>query len=174
MTLSGLLLEAFTVPVARRICPRTGEDLDYKALRQFLDGSESFMTGGHGITKARTGSHKRGVPEWANDPKQVQALIRTSFPNAYRTPAEQALGYKVSPYQRSCARRWAMVIHLYFVNKYSAKEVAQELTIPLMENQVRMIIRSIRRAVAGLRADGNPRIRTAPIRFDTEVMPLSY
>jgi hypothetical protein len=161
------------VPVARRICPRTGRDLDYQALRQVLDGSESFMVGGHGLTKARTGSHKRGVPEWANDPKQVQALIRASFPNAYRTPAEEAVGYQVSPYQRIWAGRWAMVIYLYFVEKYSAKEVAQELTPPLMENQVRMIIRSIRRAVAGLCADGNPRIRTAAIRFDTEIMPQS-
>jgi hypothetical protein len=43
-------LEVFIVPVARRICPRTGKDLDFEALRQVLDGSESFMTGGHGIT----------------------------------------------------------------------------------------------------------------------------
>jgi hypothetical protein len=161
------------VPVARRICPRTGRNLDFEGLRQVLDSNDPFVAGGHRITKARTGSHKRGVPEWANDPKQLQALIRTSFPKAYYTPAQEAIGYKVSPYQRRCARRWAMVIHLYFVNKYSAQEVAQEMD--LMEGQVRAIARSIRRAVSGLRADnGQPRIYVAPIQYDTEIMPLSF
>jgi len=159
------------MPVARRICSKTGKDLDKAALREVIDGNDPFMTG-HGLTKSRTGSHKRGVPEWANDTKQVRALLRTSFPNAYRTPAEEALGYRVSPYHRHWARRWAMVIHLYFVKKYSAKETAEEMG--LMENQVRMIARSIRRAIAGLRANGEPRIRTAPIAYDTDIMPLSF
>jgi hypothetical protein len=161
------------MPVARRVDPRTGEDLDYKVLRQYLDSNDPFVAGGHGITKARTGSHKRGVPEWANDPNQVRALIRASFPNVYFTPAQKALGYRVSRKQRRCAGRWAQIIHFYFVNKYSAKEVAQEMG--LMEDQVRSIVRSIRRAVAGLRADnGKPRVYMAPIQYDTDIMPLTY
>lgn len=160
------------MPVERRIDPRTGEDLDFKALRQSFDSNDPFMRG-HGLTKARSGSHRRGVPEWANDPRQVRVLIRASFPNAYRTPAEEKVGYRVSPYQRCCARRWAMVTHLYFVGKWSAKETAGEMG--LMEDQVRAIVRSIRRAVSGRRADnGESRIRPAPIRYDTEIMPLSF
>ena len=88
---------------------------DFKKLREFLDGSEAFMFGFH-ITKSRTNSKRRRVPDWAKDDARVRELLLKSFPYLHTNATH-----------RQRAGRWMRVIQLYFRMKKSSTETAVEM-----------------------------------------------
>lgn len=103
-----------------------------------VDGNDSFF-GGHQIVKAR--SYKREIPTWARNSALLQKMMLQSFPSL-----------KTNAQQRDGAKRWAAVITLYFVMGYTAGQVATE--VGSTKEKIRFVVRSISRAVKGLRADG--------------------
>ena len=113
-----------------------------RELRGKLDSDDSFMTGGHQILKIRR--PRKPVPSWATNNKKVQDLLIRVFPRM-----------KESPKQRVRAGRWARVIHLYFNQRWSRGQIANEMGISYMAAET--LIRSIKRAAKGLRSDsGTP------------------
>jgi hypothetical protein len=107
-------------------------------LRGKFDGQDPFMTGGHQIIKTRQSDRK--IPDWATDDKQIQKILLRSFPKL-----------KTDPRQRTGAARWAVIIQLFFRMKMTRSQVAEQTK--LSSNTVQMLVRNIRRAAAGKRAN---------------------
>ena len=128
-----------------------------KGLRKVFGGNDAFMRG-HQIKRTRSLSDGRAVPEWATDDKAVQKLLLQSFPK---------LASNVR--QRTRAGRWVRVIQLYFKSKKSRREVSEDMGES--ENVVRMLIRSIKWAQKGKRANGTG-LRTQKVLV-TPTPPLS-
>ncbi len=109
-----------------------------RELRGKLDGDDSFMTGGHQILKIRR--PRKPCPPWATSNSRIQALLIRVFPKM-----------KDSPKQRVGAGRWAMVIQLYFNQRWSRGQIANEMDLTF--GVVDTLIRSIKRAAEGYRSD---------------------
>ena len=108
-------------------------------LRGRFDSDSTFMTG-HSILKIR--QHKRRIPDWVRDNKELQKLITRSFPNR-----------KTNPDQNLRAGRWALFIQLYFKLNKTRSEIVDEMGISY--HAVDSLCRAIYRAAAGLKANGN-------------------
>jgi hypothetical protein len=117
-------------------------------LRNSFDSNSPFMTG-HSIMVVRR--HKRRIPEWAKDDKQLRQLISRSFP--YR---------KSNPDQNLRAGRWARFIYLYFRMTKTRSEIVGEMS--LTYHAVDSLCRAIYRAAAGLKANGNGKAGGRPGR----------
>lgn len=112
----------------------------FSELRQKIDGSDPFMTGGHQIMKTRT-EMDREVPAWAKNDAEVQKVLLRSFPK---------LG--ANPKQRARAARWARVIHMYFRVQMTHSEIAAELKVP--RKTINYLVLRITRAARGESTDG--------------------
>ena len=112
----------------------------YWELAGLMDGKEQFMRSGHQILVER--KHKKKIPKWAQDDKQVQKIILRSFPK-WRTDTRQS--------QR--AGRWARIIQLYFRLGRTHGQIAEEMKISY--DSVRSLIRAIKRVAKGKRTDGS-------------------
>jgi len=112
---------------------------DFQQLRQLFDGADSFMNGGH--TYGKVASRKRAVPLWARSDEAVRKLVLRSFPKLLTNPT-----------QRRRAGRWLRIIYLFFRLQWTHGWIAAELR--MTPRNVRDTIRSIKRAAAGLRANG--------------------
>jgi hypothetical protein len=111
----------------------------FEQLRGKFDGSESFMNHGHQIIKIRRGNRKN--PPWVKCDTKIREILLRSFPKML-----------TNPLQRSRAGTWARVIHLYFRMQMTYSQVAAELNIK--PRRAEDLIRSIRRAGAGRKANG--------------------
>lgn len=108
-------------------------------LRGYLDGNDPFMTGGHQILKVRREDRKN--PSWVKSNTKIREILLRSFPKML-----------TDPIQRDRAGRWVRIIQLYFRMRMTYGQVAAELKIPA--RRVEDLIRSIRRAGAGLKTNG--------------------
>jgi len=111
----------------------------FKELRGYLDGQDTFMTGGHQVIKPRRSD--RQTPDWAATNKSIQIILLRSFPNL-----------KTNLTQRKRAARWAEIIQLYYRMHISKRQISEQLK--LNYNTVQMLVRNIKRAANGKRADG--------------------
>lgn len=98
---------------------------------------------------SKTGANRHRLWPWARDKKQVEDLLRAVFPGAYNVPAQRKELYR--------ARRWQAVITLYGVLGWGETDIAADLLaeykIKTTAGAVKSLVRSIRRAHAGLTAD---------------------
>lgn len=114
-----------------------------KQLRGSFDPKDSFLSSGHQVVQAR--SNKRETPDWAMSNARVREILLRSFPKL-----------KTETRQRNAAARWMWVIQLYYRLGYTYTQVAEEIgSSPV---KVENVIRSIKRVVQGLRADGRGRL----------------
>lgn len=104
------LLEAKPT-MARRKSDDRNKDL--AQLRHVVDKNDQFFEG-HQINKTRT--REKGIPSWATDNKETQALLLRAFPKL-----------KTNAAQRKRAARWATVITLFYRMNLSNSQVAAEL-----------------------------------------------
>ena len=116
-------------------------------LRHAVD--DSFVGGGHQIVQAR--QYKKIVPAWVNDNAEIRKIVIRSFPK-----------WDSNDKQRIRAARWVRIIQLYFRAGYTRTQVAEEMS--LTSEQVKSIIRGIRRVSGGKRADGSGNLRGHPGR----------
>jgi hypothetical protein len=113
-----------------------------RELVKVIDGKEQFMRSGHQILVER--KHKKVMPEWAKDDKEIQKILLRSFPK-WRTDKKQA----------ARAGRWARVIQLYFRIGHTHGQIAEEMS--LTYKQVHDLVDRIRRAGQGFSANGTRR-----------------
>lgn len=117
---------------------------DLKKLRKTFDGDDQFMSAFQVVTIRR---QPRKFPVWALDNKLTQVIINRAFPN-----------WRKNKTQRKRAARWARVIVLYYRNGMPFNHVSRELG--LEKDHLRSLLRAIRRAAIGQRANGSgPRTR---------------
>jgi len=112
---------------------------EFAELRGYLDGQDTFMTGGHQIIKMRRGN--RVTPEWAKSRKTLQKILTRSFPQLRKNPR-----------QRARAARWASVIQLYYRMHMTRGQVAEQMK--LGQKTVNRLIENISRAAKGLKTSG--------------------
>jgi hypothetical protein len=110
----------------------------FKELRGYLDGQDTFMTGGHQLIKPRHSD--RQTPDWAATNSKIRAILLRSFPKL-----------KTHPIQRKRAARWAEVIQLYYRMHLSKRQIAEQLTMNY--STVRTLVRNINRAANGRKAN---------------------
>lgn len=133
-------------------------DSSFSELRSKLDGSDSFMTGGHGLIKTagatRHASRMTKVPVWALNDAQLRKLLLMVFPKLATDPG-----------QRRRAAKWVKVIHLYFRVGWTSGKIAAELnsTVRHVDNVIYRIRRvaygmTTRGEKRGVRPRGRPRI----------------
>lgn len=108
-------------------------------LKQVLDRSDGFISGGHQIVSART--YKRAVPRWTKNDRLIRELLLKTFPKM-----------ATDSRQHDSAARWGAVIHLYFRMGYTRSQIAEEIGSTSVK--IHGIIRSILRVSKGIRADG--------------------
>jgi len=119
---------------------------DYEQLRHHIDSNDPFMSRGHQIIKIRRG-WRRSKPSWVESNKAIQELVLRSFPKL-----------KTDNKQRAAAARWVRVIQLYFRLGWTAGQIAEELKTT--RNVIKCIIKAVRRAILGQRADNTgPRVK---------------
>lgn len=121
---------------------------DFRYLSQQLDVHDGFMTG-HEIKKAKGAQENRVPPGWALDDEKIKQILLRSFPKMQTNEA-----------QRKKAGRWLRAIHLYYRMGLLRPVVIKELKISF--TAWKALIRSIRRAAQGVRADGSGARRHAP------------
>lgn len=107
-------------------------------LRKHIDSQDPFMTWGHQILKIRRPRKK--APVWAHSQDDIRLFLIRVFPQL-----------ETDSKQRERAGIWARVAYLYFNQQWSRGQIAQELNKTY--NSINSIIRSIKRAAEGLRAD---------------------
>jgi hypothetical protein len=112
---------------------------DFQQLRKVLEGSDSFIAGGHRIVKMR--QRRRIIPEWTRSDEKIRAILRRSFPLL-----------ETDPKQRAQAARWASIIHFFFRLQYTYRQVAAELQMTFYA--VRQATIYIRRVAAGTWSNG--------------------
>ena len=128
----------------QRIIGKTMNDRDtFRELRQFMDGSESFMLG-HQIKKIRTKPRK--IPNWTKTVEGIQEVLLRSFPKLH-----------IDDKQRFQAGRWLRIIHYYFRLQITSGQIADELG--LRPIAVRQIVAGIKRVAAGGSFDGRHKKR---------------
>ena len=122
-----------------------------------VDSDETFFRG-HRIVKSRRGDagDKTGAPrvcpDWAHDNVKIQGFLLRSFPKL-----------AINAKQRKAAGRWARIIQMYFKSQMTHGQIASELGVNL--NTILMLIRSIKLAARGFRADtGKARGRRGRLR----------
>ena len=113
-------------------------------LRNYLDGGDSFMRSGHQILVIR--SVKKVIPSWAKSDAKIRKILLRSFPKL-KTDKKQAMA----------AGRWARVIHLYFRMGQTRGQIAGEMGLNYATTDT--MIRNIKRAAAGFRANGKGELR---------------
>lgn len=117
-------------------------------LRGKVDGDDPFFEG-HRIIKPRRGNRK--CPEWAADNTKLRKVLLLAFPKL-----------ETNAKQRAKAGRWARIIQLYFRSQMTNGQVAHELKMSIAH--IDTVLRAIRRAAAGLRANGSgKRTRNVPV-----------
>ena len=84
---------------------------------------------------------ERKTPDWANNDGKIREFVTRAFPKL-----------STNTRQQEGARRWVRVVYLYFRMGYTYTQTAEEMN--LTPNQVVGIIRNIRRAAMGRRANG--------------------
>jgi hypothetical protein len=108
-------------------------------------GSE---TGGYQILKIKR--PRKDTPAWVNSDLKIQKLLLRAFPLM-----------NTNLLQRERAGRWVRIIYLYFRQKWSRGQIAEEMK--LSYSTVKGVIRSVKRVAEGKRADGRGNlIRTCP------------
>ena len=124
-----------------------------KALLDFFDGKDHFMTGHdvRGKPSSTWSKRVRSLPRWISDDKLIQELLLKVFPKL-----------KTDSRQRERAGRWLRVIQLYFRTALPARSVAEELRIS--EKTVYDTELRINRAVKGLRTTGRQKTTGKPGR----------
>ena len=123
---------------------------DLRELRQYLDGKDPFMTGGHQIMKVR--KKEKLIPKWVNDQQKIKEILLKSFPKL-----------STDSRQRMRAARWARVIQLYYKMDYTHGQIVDELNDENEEYkvtlaQIRSIIRGIKRVATGRSANGTGKL----------------
>jgi hypothetical protein len=111
---------------------------DLRQLRKKMDGDEGFLTG-HQILKIR--KREKIIPEWAMNDQLLRGLLSTVFPK-----------WRTSQRQLRQAARWVWAIHLYYRLGMPHNQVAEEMSLGY--GALRSLLRSIRRASKGLKANG--------------------
>ena len=119
-------------------------------LRRVVD--DAFVGGGHQIVKVR--QRKRLIPSWANNNERVKEIILRSFPKLDSDAKQHAT-----------AARWVRIVQLYFRAHYTRAQVAEEMG--LTSEQVKGVIRSMRRVSVGRRANGTGNLGGRPGRPKT-------
>ena len=124
---------------------------NYLHLLNKFDGSEPFMNRGYRVIQPR---HKaKNIPAWALDDKKVQEIVLRSFPKL-------ATNMK----QRARAARWVRIIFLYFRREFTVGDIANIMGTPSEDGSVitpmslvavKALVRTIKRAAVGKRADGS-------------------
>jgi hypothetical protein len=107
-------------------------------LRGKFDSNSTFMTG-HRIIKVR--SHKRRIPDWAVNDKEIQKFLVRSFPYL-----------NVDTGQRRRAGRWARFINLYFRLNKTRSQIADEMNMTYQA--VDSLCRAVKRAANNFKANG--------------------
>jgi hypothetical protein len=127
---------------------------DFRKLRTKFDGNDSFMTGGHQIIKSAGATlhadRMAKVPVWAMHDGKIRELLLRSFPKLATNET-----------QRSKAARWARVIQLYYRVGWTRNKIADELGMSL--GALTSLLRSIKRASEGRRANGSGQLGMAPV-----------
>ena len=111
-------------------------DEDLQDIRGFLSGFQ--------IKNTRTG-YGREVPEWACTRVGIQEVLLRAFPRL-----------QTDVNQRKHAGRWAQIINLYFLQGWSAEEVAEELG--QSRASIKMLVMGIDRTSRGLTVNGTVRL----------------
>jgi len=110
----------------------------FSELKARLDGSDNFISGGHGIIKTagatRHADRMKRVPVWALDDEKVKELIKCRFPKA-----------ATDPRQRRLAARMLRLIYLYYRVGSTAGAVAEELEMTL--GAVKKIVHKLNKAM---------------------------
>jgi len=111
-----------------------------------LDGSDSFVQGGHQVIKTagatRHASRMAQVPVWVNDDREVQKILSKAFPK-----------WRTDQRQKKQAALWNAVIYFYWRAGRTRSQVASDLKIT--DRKVKDIVGCINRVAAGKRADGS-------------------
>jgi hypothetical protein len=108
-------------------------------LRQQFDGNDHFI---RNFQVGGTRKYERKTPLWVHDNKKIEKVLLSAFPKLMTDET-----------QRKRAARWAGVIHYYFRLRYTYVKVGEELG--LKTNVVNGIVRSIKRASCGRKANGS-------------------
>jgi hypothetical protein len=107
---------------------RTGTHADhFNEMKRHVDTNDPFIFA-KVVAPRKYGT--RGAPDWALDKVRVQRVLLSAFPRMYENSER---GHR----QRDDAARWATVIHLYFIMKYTSRQVAEELFGYSRSEQVR-------------------------------------
>jgi hypothetical protein len=121
---------------------KTLSNKSFQELRKVLDGSDPFMTGGHGIRKPN--SRRKKIPDWALNDVSVKEILIRSFPKL-----------QTNLRQRKSAAKWVRVIHLYYRAGMTRGQVATEMGIK--DNALKRTLISIKRVAAGRWTDNKGR-----------------
>lgn len=112
----------------------------FEQLRRSFGSLDPYMSGGHQIIKTR--QVKRNIPLWAKNDRNIRQMLLVSFPKL-----------KSNIRQRKKAARWTRIIQLYFRVHKTHGQIADEMGMTL--NAVKMVIRAIKWAAEGKRANGS-------------------
>ena len=117
-------------------------------LSGLFSGSDPFMKNGHQIINSNRAyaGPRRKKAKWAYDDAAVQKLLLRAFPKL-----------SMDKKHRERAGRWARLIQLYYRSGLSSGAVATEMKIS--RENVRGLLRSIRRAAAGMPCNGSAKYR---------------
>ena len=113
---------------------------DMAKLRKRMDGDDGFMSA-HQIKKVRVLIGQKNTPEWTGSNAEVRRVLLSSFPDLSFNPA-----------QRRAAARWNQAITLVYRMSMPYNHAALEMGITV--GALRSMLRNIRRAAKGLRANG--------------------
>ena len=118
-------------------------------LNKFTDREDPFRTGHQILTVNRP---RKKIPAWAANDARIKEILLRAFPKM-----------KKKPKQRVLAGKWIRVINLYFRQRWTRGQIAEEMG--LTYSAVDSIIRNIKRVSEGLSSrTGKPRKRNkAPV-----------
>jgi hypothetical protein len=111
----------------------------FRELREVFDGSDPFMTGGHGIREPRT--RRKKIPEWSKSDDEIRKILLRSFPKL-----------QTNHRQRSSAAKWLRIIHLYYRAGMTRGQVAHELG--MKDNTLKFTLIRIKRVAKGQWTNG--------------------
>jgi hypothetical protein len=105
----------------------------FSRLRGSLDGSDTFVSGGHGVIKTagatRHAERMRKVPVWALSDEEIKKLVKRMYPR---------------PSQKAYAARMIVVVCKYYRIGETAGKIAEDMKMSL--NAVDLLLRRINRA----------------------------
>ena len=114
----------------------------YRDRRQNETGTHTTLKRSVGLKKAR--------PAWVDNKQKLSELINQFFPQQ-----------KSNPGQHHAALRWMRIIHYYWLNGWTRRDIAKQFQMTI--DQVHNLLRRISRAAQGRRADGRGLLRTRPV-----------